>query len=108
MILATTEILPGKNIVAYVGLAKGCTVRGTHAGEDIIARMKNTLGGEIHEYTAILAAAREQALDRLIADAQSMGANAVVGLRFCSTEIDVGVAELIAYGTAVRVEDNQG
>ncbi|MEQ8819641.1 MAG: YbjQ family protein [Sumerlaeia bacterium] len=104
MILATTETVPGYKTLSYVGLVKGCAVRGAHAGDGIVARMKNALGGEVHEYTRVFAQTREQALDRLIEDARLMGANAVVGIKFCTSEIGDGVAELMAYGTAVIVE----
>lgn len=104
MILATTESIPGRSIRRYVGMAKGCAVRGTHAGDDLVASLKNKLGGEVHEYTRVLAATREQALDRMIQDARRMGADAIVGVRFCSSEIGDCVAELIAYGTAVELE----
>ena len=108
MIVTTTESVPGARIIKYMGLAKGCTVRGAHVGEDIVAGMKNALGGELHEYTQIFAATREQALDRMIEDARRMGANAIIGMRFCTTEIDKGAAELLAYGTAVLVEEEEG
>jgi len=104
MILCTTETVPGWIVVEYLGLAKGCSVRGTHTGEDIVANMKGTLGGEVHEYTAVLAAVREQSLDRLIEDARKLGANGVVGLRFATSEISSGLAEMLVYGTAVRLE----
>lgn len=104
MILATTETVPGREILEYVGLAKGCSVRGAHKGHDIVGLIKNALGGEVHEYTQILAATREQALDRMIEDARRMGADAVVGVRFCTSEIGDGAAELMAYGTAVRLK----
>ncbi|MDX1971496.1 MAG: YbjQ family protein [Candidatus Sumerlaeia bacterium] len=107
MILCTTDTVPGRTVRCYLGLAKGCSVRGAYFGDDVVARIKNALGGEIHEYTAIFAQAREQALDRLIADALSLGADAIVGLRFCSVEIATGVAELQVYGTAVSLDPNQ-
>ena len=104
MIVATTDSLPGYRLVCYVGLARGCAVRGASAQEDLLAIMKNQLGGEVHEYTQILAAAREQAIDRLIDDARNLGANAIVGLRHGSSDIGSGLAEVIAYGTAVVAE----
>lgn len=105
MILSTTDTVPGREIVSVCGLAKGCSVRSLHAGDDIIAEMKNVVGGEIHEYTAILAQTREQALDRMIADARRLGANAIVGVRFASADVGDRIAELLAYGTAVRLKD---
>lgn len=104
MIITTTEIVPGYRTLRYVGLARGCAVRGASTTEDIIAVMKNQLGGEVHEYTQVLAAAREQAIDRLIEDARSLGANAVIAMRLGTSEIGAGLAEIIAYGTAVMVE----
>ena len=104
MILVTTDSIPGQRILKVCGLAKGCSVRSLHFGDDLIARMKNAVGGEVHEYTQVFAQVREQALDRLIADAKKLGANAVVGLRFQSAEIGTNMAELMAYGTAVVVE----
>lgn len=104
MILCTTDNVPGREIRCWVGLAKGCAVRGAHAGDDLVAQMKNALGGEVHEYTQVLAATREQAIDRMVQDARLMGADAVVALRLCSSEIDSGAAEVIAYGTAVKLE----
>ncbi|MBX3729128.1 MAG: YbjQ family protein [Candidatus Sumerlaeia bacterium] len=106
MILTTTETVPGREIACWVGLAKGCSVRGAHAGDDLVAGMKNALGGEVHEYTRVLAQTREQALDRMIEDARRLGADAVVGVRLCSSEIGDGVAELVAYGTAVKLKAN--
>lgn len=104
MILATTEEVPGHKVVKICGLAKGCSVRGLHLGEDIVARAKNTVGGEVHEYTQVFAQCREQALDRMVSDARALGANAVVGMRFQSAEIGANMAEMMAYGTAVIVE----
>lgn len=104
MILTTTDIIPGHRIIKLCGLAKGCSVRGLHFGEDIVARMKNAVGGEVHEYTQVFAQVREQALDRMIRDARSLGANAIVGVRFQSSEIGEGLAELMVYGTAVVAE----
>lgn len=105
MIITTTDDIPGYQIAHYVGLAKGCAVRGTHAGDDLVAVLKNKLGGEVHEYTRVLAATREQALDRMIRDARQMGADAIVGVRFCTSEIGEGVAELLAYGTAIKLKE---
>jgi uncharacterized protein YbjQ (UPF0145 family) len=103
MIITTTETVPGRVITGYCGLAKGCSVRGAHAGDDLVARIKNAVGGEVHEYTQVLAATREQAIDRMVQDARTLGADAIVGVRLCSSEIEAGVAELLAYGTAVRL-----
>ena len=105
MILTTTESIKGKKIVRTLGLAKGNTIRARHIGRDILALLRNIVGGEITEYTKLLAEAREQSLDRMVADAQRLGANAVVEVRFATSVLMGGAAELLAYGTAVVVED---
>lgn len=104
MLLSTTESIPGKNIVRHVGLVRGNTIRARHVGKDILAHLRNLVGGEIVEYTKLLAESREQALDRMVHEASSLGANAVVGLRFSTAEIESHAAEILAYGTAVVVE----
>jgi uncharacterized protein YbjQ (UPF0145 family) len=103
MILVTTEAIPGREIVKILGLVRGSTVRGAPAQKDFQAWIKNVVGGEITEYTKLLAETREQALDRMVAEAQASGADAVVGLRFASSEIASGAAEILAYGTAVKL-----
>ena len=105
MIIATTDDVPGKNIVRTIGLVRGSTVRGKHIGKDILATLRNLVGGEIDEYTKMLAESREQALDRMILESQRLGANAIVGVRFASSSIASGAAEILIYGTAVVVED---
>lgn len=105
MILTTTETIKGKRIVRTLGLAKGNTIRARHIGRDILALFRNMVGGEIYDYTKLLAESREQSLDRMSADAQRLGANAVVGIRFTTSVLMGGAAELLAYGTAVIVED---
>jgi len=105
MITTTTHTISGKRIVKTLGLAKGNTIRARHAGHDIMASLKNIVGGEIGEYTKLMGESREQAMDRMISDAERMGANAVVGLAFSTSMIMGGAAELLAYGTAVVVED---
>lgn len=102
MILTTTETVPGREIESVIGLVRGNTVRAAHAQQDLSAWMKNLVGGEVHEYTKLMAEAREQALDRLEAEARARGADAVVGLRFVTCEIATGGAEFLAYGTAVK------
>ncbi len=104
MILVTTESIPGRRVVETIGLVRGNAVRARHLGRDIAALLKNLVGGELAEYTKLLGEVREQALDRLSEEARARGANAVVGLRFVSTEIASGAAEMLAYGTAVRLE----
>lgn len=103
MIMTTTDEIPGQKIVATIGLVRGSAVRAAHLGQDVMAKLKNLVGGELLEYTKLMAEAREQALDRMQAEAAARGANAVVGVRFASAEIDDGAAEVLAYGTAVRL-----
>lgn len=105
MILTTTETIKGKRITRTLGLAKGNTIRARHIGRDILALMRNIVGGEIRDYTKLLGESREQSLDRMSADAQRLGANAVVCVRFSTSVLMGGAAELLAYGTAVVVED---
>ena len=104
MIIVTTFEISGKRIVRTLGLVRGNTIRARHLGKDILAILRNLAGGEIHEYTKMLAEAREQSIDRLIEDAEALGANAVVGLRFQTSMIQSGAAEMLCYGTAVVVE----
>jgi uncharacterized protein YbjQ (UPF0145 family) len=107
MLLVTTFEIPGKRIVKVLGLVKGNTVRAQHLGHDLMAHLRNLVGGEVTDYTKMVAECREQALDRMAAQAQANGANAVVGVRFGTAEVMQGAAELLAYGTAVIVEDGQ-
>jgi uncharacterized protein YbjQ (UPF0145 family) len=104
MLLSTTDEIFGKKIVKHLGLVKGNTIRARHLGRDIVAGLRNIVGGEVVEYTKLLAEAREQALDRMTQEAGKLGANAVVGLRFSTAEIMQHAAEILAYGTAVVVE----
>ena len=106
MIITTTDAIPGKRVVRVIGLARGNTVRCRHVGQDITAFMKNITGGEVREYTKLMAECREQALDRMREEAAKLGANAVVGVRFMTSEIMEHAAELLVYGTAVIVEDD--
>ena len=103
MILCTTDGVPGREIRETIGLVRGNTVRSRHLGRDISASFKRLVGGEIEEYTKLLAESREQAIDRMVAEARARGADAVVGMRFTSSEISSGAAEFVAYGTAVRL-----
>lgn len=105
MIITTTETIQGKRIVRTLGLARGNTIRARHLGRDILALFRNIVGGEITDYTKLLAESREQALDRMTAEAHRLGANAVVSSRFATSVLMGGAAELLAYGTAVVVED---
>jgi len=104
MIVTTTETISGKKVVKTLGLVKGNTIRARHLGRDIVAGFRNIVGGEIIEYTKMLAESREQALDRMQEEAKKLGANAIVGMRFITASIMGGAAELLAYGTAVIVE----
>jgi uncharacterized protein YbjQ (UPF0145 family) len=103
MIISTTDTIPGRDIVEVVGVARGSTVRARNVGRDIIASLKSIVGGEISEYTRLLADARESALQRLEADAERMGADAVVNIRFTTSAVMQGAAEILAYGTAVKL-----
>ncbi len=105
MLCATTHEIAGKRIVRTIGLVRGNSIRARHVGHDLMARMKNTVGGEIDEYTKMLAECREEALDRMVAMAEANGADAVVGVRFATSEMMEHAAELLAYGTAVILED---
>ena len=105
MIVCTTGSIAGKRVVRTVGLVRGNTVRARHLGRDIAASLRNLVGGEVSEYTKLLGEAREQALDRMIEEARELGANAVIEVRFSTSEVMTAAAELLAYGTAVVVED---
>ena len=105
IIVTTTHEIAGKRIVRTIGLVRGNTIRSRHAGRDLLANLRNFVGGEVTEYTKMMAESREEALDRMIAQARANGANAVVGVRFASSEIMDRAAELLAYGTAVVIED---
>jgi len=103
MIVVTTEQIEGKRITETLGLVKGSTIRARHMGHDIMAGLRNVVGGEVKDYTIMLAQAREEALQRMIEQAEKMGANAVVGTRFATSMVMSGAAEMLAYGTAVKV-----
>lgn len=103
MIITSTEKIPNKEIVEILGIARGSTVRARSIGRDIFAGLKNMVGGEIEEYTQLQAQSREQALQRMIQDAERLGADAVVNVRFQSSMIMQGAAEILAYGTAVKI-----
>ncbi len=104
MIIVTTPDISGMRIVRTLGLVRGNTIRARHVGKDILAVLRNLAGGEIHEYTKMMAESREQAIDRLVEDAESLEANAVVGLRFQTSMIQAGAAEMLCYGTGVVVQ----
>ena len=104
MLLSNLEIVPGRKITKHLGLVQGSTVRSKHIGRDIMAGFKNVLGGELTGYTELLQESREEATEHMIAQAQAIGANAVLNIRFSTSSISQGAAELFAYGTAVVLE----
>jgi uncharacterized protein YbjQ (UPF0145 family) len=106
MIVVTSEKIEGKRIVRTIGLVRGNTIRARHIGKDIMAGLRNIVGGEIHEYGKLIAESREQSLDRMMAEAEALGANAIVATRFTTSVLMGGAAELLAIGTAVIVEDD--
>ena len=106
MIVVTDNHVEGKRVARTLGLVRGNTVRARHLGHDILAVLRGFVGGEVHEYTKLLAESREHALDRMIDEAQSLGANAVIQVRFATSYVAASMAEILAYGTAVVVEDD--
>ncbi len=104
MILSNIETVPGKTITRFFGVVSGSTVRAKHIGKDILASFKNIVGGELRAYTELLTEARADAVERMVEEANSLGANAVVNIRFSTSSVTQGAAELFAYGTAVNVE----
>ena len=104
MILTTTEFVPDRQIDKILGIARGSTVRSRNVARDIVAQLKNIIGGEIEEYTKLQAYSREQALERLIADASKLNADAVLNIRFTTSVIAQGTSEILAYGTAVSLK----
>ena len=104
MLCSNTEDIPGQQIVEFYGVVTGSTVRAKHIGRDIAASLKNFVGGELKGYTEWLQEAREEALHRMVEQARSVGANAVINIRFGTSSVAQGAAELFAYGTAVKVE----
>jgi uncharacterized protein YbjQ (UPF0145 family) len=103
MELTTIDTVPGKTITRHIGLVQGSTVRAKHVGRDILAGLKNIVGGELKSYTLLLNESRNEALDRMVEQARGAGANAVVNIRFSTSNIAAGAAEVMAYGTAVVV-----
>jgi uncharacterized protein YbjQ (UPF0145 family) len=104
MIVVTTPTIAGSEITEVLGMVRGSSIRSKHAGKDVIAMFRNMAGGEIHEYTRMLAQAREQAVDRMIEEAQALNADAVVAVRFQTSMIMKGAAEMLCYGTAVQLD----
>lgn len=104
MIITTTENIPGFEIIEILGIVKGSSARARHVGKDILASLRNIVGGEVTEYTKLIGEAREQAIERMIQEAKRLGADAIIGVRFGTTQIMQGVAEILAYGTAVKLK----
>lgn len=104
MILTNISSVPGKKIIEHFGIVQGSTVRAKHLGRDMMAGLKNLVGGELKGYTELLQDSRQEAMDRMTEQARQLGANAVINIRFATSSIAQGAAELFAYGTAVRVE----
>lgn len=104
MLVSNLEIVPGKRITKHLGLVQGSTVRSKHIGKDLLAGLKNIVGGELKGYTELLQEARQEATDRMLEQAKSAGANAVLNVRFSTSSITQGAAEMLAYGTAVVLE----
>ncbi len=104
MLLSTTGEIDGRKIVKHIGLVRGNTIRARNIGRDILAILKNVVGGEISDYTKLMAESREQSIDRMIEEAKQLGANAIVGVRFSTSEVMSSAAEILVYGTAVVVE----
>ena len=103
MIVVTTEQIEGKRITETLGLVRGNTIRARHVGHDVMAGLRNIVGGEVKDYTIMLAQAREEAIQRMIEQAEKMDANAIIGTRFVTSMVMSGAAEMVAYGTAVKV-----
>lgn len=104
MIVSTSDTIAGHAISETLGIARGNTIRARHIGTDIVAGLRNLVGGEVGEYTKLMAEAREQAYDRMVRNAQAMGADAIVGMRFTTAAVSQGAAEILAYGTAVKLD----
>lgn len=104
MIISTTDSIPGKEIDEIAGIARGSTVRARNIGRDIFAGLRNIVGGEIDEYTKLLAQSREQAMERMVNEAQKMGADAIINVRFTTSMVMQATSEILAYGTAVRLK----
>ncbi len=105
MILVNTNTIAGKEIIETLGLVKGSTIRAKHVGKDIVAGLRQLVGGELKEYTEMIDEARKIAMDRMVKEAQALGANAIVNIRFSTTAVMQGAAEIMAYGTAVKISN---
>jgi uncharacterized protein YbjQ (UPF0145 family) len=108
MIVVTTDTVPGYRITRAVGLVRGNTIRARHIGRDITARLRNIAGGEVREYTKLMAESREQAIDRMVEEAEQMGADAIVAVRFTTSMVMSTAAEILCFGTAVMLEQDTG
>ena len=106
MLLTNIEIVPGKEVVKHLGLVNGSTVRAKHVGRDFMAGLKNLVGGELKGYTELLQESREEAIERMVAQANAIGANAILNIRFSTSSIASGASELYTYGTAVVLADS--
>ncbi|MCG8329680.1 MAG: YbjQ family protein [Chitinophagales bacterium] len=104
MIITTTDFIPGREITEVIDIARGSTVRARNLGKDIFAGFRNLVGGEIDEYTRLMADAREHAIDRMMADAERLGADAIINVRFMTSAVVQGASEILAYGTAVKLK----
>ena len=107
MLLSNLEILPGRKIIKHLGLVQGNSVRAKHVGRDLMAGLKNIFGGELKGYTELLQESREEAVQRMVQQAEAIGANAVLNIRFSTSSVTQGAAELYAYGTAVVLDESQ-
>jgi len=105
MLISTLETVPGKEIVSHLGIVQGSTVRAKHIGKDILAGLKNIVGGELRAYTELLQDARQEAVDRMAEQATAIGANGILNVRFATSSVAQGAAELFAYGTAVVIKE---
>jgi uncharacterized protein YbjQ (UPF0145 family) len=105
LIILTTDYVPGHDVIEALGVVRGSTIRAKHIGKDIIASLRTLVGGEVKEYTEMLVEARNESMRRLEAQAESIGADAVINLRFVTSQVMTGAAELLAYGTAVRLRN---
>jgi uncharacterized protein YbjQ (UPF0145 family) len=108
MIVVTSEGVPGYRMTKSLGMVRGNTIRARHVGRDILAILRNLVGGEVYEYTKMMAESREQAVDRMVDEAHTLGADAVVAVRFATSMVMAGAAEIMCYGTAVMLESETG
>jgi uncharacterized protein YbjQ (UPF0145 family) len=108
MIVATTPTVAGKRVVQTLGVVRGNTIRARHIGKDILAVFRHIIGGEVTEYTKLMGESREQAIDRMTAEAEALGASAIVAVRFTTSMLMGGASEILAYGTAVVLADDEG